>query len=300
MKKLLLSAVALFAVTALAIGQGEVLFTDFTGSLDTEKFSADDYVTADPARNQSILSIEDNQLKAEYTWDKPDWFPRALWYSFGEYLDCSTSDVLEVKFMIEDNDNETIPVRFDLYGDSETEINGAIQDTVETNANPWELEPTNGEWYTEGSDFSEDGRWVCSYWNGAIDPTSVDSTRIAGFQAFTNYGDNTRANQPGILWIDYIKLTDVMTGEEKYLVGGENAYGLAMYPTPVSEQLRFNSENTVRSIEFFDLSGRSVKRVNDINRKKFEINVSELPQGLYISNVYDSEGTMVSRKFIKE
>lgn len=299
MKRLLLSAVTLFAVGALVFGQGEILFNDFSGSLDTEKFRGDDYTTG-AGPNQSILSIEDNMLKAEYTWDKPDWFPRAVWYNFGETLDCTTSDVLEVKFMVEDNDNTTIMVRFDLYGSSAAEIQGAIQDTVETNANPWEIEANNGEWYTMGSDFGADERWLCSYWNGGVDPAvAVDPTTIAGFQAFTHYGGAT-PNQPGTLWIDYIKITDVMTGISKYLVGGENAYGIAVYPSPAVDGLKFNSENVVSKVEFFDVAGRSVMRVDDINQKKFEISVSELPQGVYVSNVYDVDGEMVSKKFIKE
>lgn len=296
MKRLLLSTVMFFAVSALIFGQGEVLFNDFTGALDPENI----WGWNDPdAGNIATVSIEDEQLKSEYNWSQPSWFPRAVWYGFDDYVDCSESSILEIKFMVEDNDNELIMVRFDLYGDSFEQIDGAIQDTVETNGNPWEIEAENGVWYTEGSDFEADDRWYCTYWNGGIDATRVDSSRIQGFQAFTNYG-GADPDEPGTLYIDYIKLTDVMTGVERYLVGGNNAYGLAIYPSPASEILKFNAENTVNKVELFDITGRNVLTVNDVLQKKFEINVSELPQGTYISKVYDRNGKMVSKKFLKQ
>lgn len=299
MKKLLLSMAIALTAGAMVFGQTEVLINDFTGTLDPAKIYGDDYQAID-GPNQSIVTFEDNKLKADYVWDKPDWFPRAVWYNF-DYIDMSALPVLEVKFMVEDNDNETLEVRLDLYGDGEEEVDGAIQDTMETNGNPWIVTADNGTWYTVGSNFTEDNRFYCTYWGaGGIDPTRIDSTRINGFEAFVNAGKADLANQPGTLWIDYIAVRDVMTGIEEVIYGTKNAFGLAVYPSPTSGLLKINAENSVSKVEVYNITGKLVSSISNINERQFDINVSELSNGFYIANIHDQKGQVVSEKFIKE
>ncbi len=299
MKKLLLSLAIALTASAMMFGQTEVLINDFTGTLDPAKIYGDDYDTGS-GPNQSIVTFEDNMLRADYTFDKPDWFPRAVWYWFDEYKDVSDVPVLEIKFMVTDNDNDSIKVRFDLVGDGAEELNGAIQDSMETNGNPWELLAENGTWYTEGSNFTEENRWYCTYFGTGIDPTRIDSTRINGFEAFVNYGNNDLANQPGTLWIDYIMMKDVMTGVEEVVYGEINAFGLAVYPSPTSGILQINAENSVSRVDVYNITGKLVSTIQNVNERQFEINVSDLPNGMYITNIYDKKGQVVSDKFIKE
>mgnify|MGYP006285723829 FL=1 len=299
MKKLLLSLIAVFAAGTMMFGQNEILINDFTGTLDPNTIFGDDYQAVD-GPNRSVVTFEDNMLKAEYVWDKPDWYPRAVWYYFDETMDFSNTPVLEVKYMFEDNDNDSINIRFDLWGDGAEPLNDTIREMMETNGNPWEEWAINGEWYTKGSNFTEENRWYCTYWNGGIPPTRVDSTKINGFQAFTNYGDNNQANEPGTLWIDYIMVRDVMTGTEKYLVGSKGAFGLAVYPSPVVDNLRINSENMIKRIDIFDITGKRVYTLSDVNKKKLQVNVSQFANGMYITNVYDVDGRVVSEKIIKK
>lgn len=289
----------MFAV-AVTYGQTEVLINDFTGTLDPAKIYGDNYDTGAGGDNASTVIFEDNMLKAEYSWLKPDWYPRAVWYHFDALTDISATPVLQVRFMIEDNDNEEIKVRFDLFGEGAEPLNDTIRSGMETNGNPWELMAENGVWYTRGSDFEADNRFFCTYYNGGISPTRVDSTKIAGFQAFTNFGNNNTASQPGTLWIDFIKVRDDLTGVEKYLVGSKTAFGLAVYPSPTSDLLKINAENNVSMVEIYNITGKLVSSISNINERQFEINVSALSQGLYITNVYNEKGQVVSEKFIKE
>lgn len=299
MKKLLLSMVIAFTASAMMFGQTEVLINDFTGTLDPAKIFGDNYDAAG-APNQSTVTFENNMLRADYIWNKPDWFPRAVWYHFDDYMDLSTTPVLEVKFMVEDNDNETLEVRLDLFGDGEEPVNDTIREMMETNGNPWIIVADNGTWYTEGSDFTEENRFFCTYWNGGIAPTRIDSTRINGFEAFVNAGKADLANQPGTLWIDYIEARDVMTGVSEVIYGAKNAFGLAVYPSPTSGLLKINSENSVSRVELYNITGKLVSTIQNVNERQFEINVSDLAHGLYVTNIYDQKGQVVSKKFIKE
>lgn len=286
--------------SAMMFGQTEVLINDFTGTLDPAKIYGDNYETGGAGPNQSIVTFEDSKLRADYTWDKPDWFPRTVWYFFDDYADVAAVPVLEVKFMVTDNDNDSIKVRFDLFGDGAEPLNDTIRTNMETNGNPWEMYATNGEWYTKGSNFTEENRWYCTYYNTGIDPTRIDSTRIMGFQAFVNFGDNNLANQPGTLWIDYIKMRDVMTGVEEIVYGEVNAFGLAVYPSPTSGVLKINAENVVSRVDVYNITGKLISSIQNVNERQFEINVSDLSNGMYITNIYDQKGRVVSDKFIKE
>ena len=299
MKKLLLSLVAVCFSATMVFGQTEVLINDFTGTLDPAKIYGDNYQAA-AGPNQSLISFEDSKLRANYIWDKPDWFPRAVWYFFDNDRDLSATPVLEVKFMIQDNDNDSIKVRFDLFGKGAQPLNDTIRSGMETNGNPWVLYGQNGDWHTVGSDFEADDRWYCTYYGTGIPATRVDSTQIAGFQAFTNFGDNNFANQAGTLWIDYIKVRDVLTGIEEIIYGRENAFGVALYPSVTSTILNINAENMINRVDIFNITGKLVNSINNINERQFEINVSGLEKGMYITNIHNQKGQIVSNKFIKE
>ncbi len=299
MKKYLLFFLTLGMSAALTFAQTEVLIDDFTGTINTDLVYGDDYNTGS-GPNQSIVSYENDMLKAEYTFDKPSWFPRAVWYHFEEKKDFSATPVMEISFMIEDNDNETLKVRFDLYGDGAEPYNDTIREQMETNGNPWEYVADNGEWYTLQSNFTAENRWFCTYWNGGIDPIRVDSTNIGGFEAFVQYGDDNLANMPGTLWIDYIKMKDQITGVEEIIYGRENAFGLALYPSPAVNTLNFNSANMLSNIELVDLTGRVVRKAKDIRAFKLQMDVSGLNTGVYIAHARDMQGRSVIKKFIKQ
>ncbi|MEX0981306.1 MAG: T9SS type A sorting domain-containing protein [Bacteroidales bacterium] len=300
MKKLLLSTATVIFAAAMLYGQTEILINDFTGTLDPAKIYGDNYDTGQGGDNAATVTFEDNMLRADYSWLKPDWFPRAVWYYFDDFVDMSDLSVLELKFMVQDNDNDSIKVRFDLFGEGEEELNDTIRSNMETNGNPWEITAGNGVWYTLGSDFEADNRWYCTYYGGGIPATRVDSTQIAGFQAFANYGNNDLASQPGTLWIDYIKVRDVLTGIEEVIYGRENAFGVALYPSVTSNVLNIKAENQITRVDIFNITGKLVTSIQNINERRFEINVSELNRGMYITNIHNQKGQIVSSKFIRE
>ncbi|MFW5820924.1 MAG: T9SS type A sorting domain-containing protein, partial [Bacteroidota bacterium] len=72
-----------------------------------------------------------------------------------------------------------------------------------------------------------------------------------------------------------------------------------VYPSPATDNLRINAENMIKRVDIFDITGKRVFTLNDVNKRKLELNVSEFANGLYITNVYDIDGRVVSEKIIK-
>jgi hypothetical protein len=95
-------------------------------------------------------------------------------------------------------------------------------------------------------------------------------------------------------------MRDVMTGIEEVVYGEVNAFGLAVYPSPTAGLLNINAENVVSRVDVFNITGKLVSSIQNVNERQFEINVSDLSNGMYITNIYDLKGRVVSEKFIKE
>ena len=301
MKKVLLTTVTAFFAVAMLFGQVTTI-NDFTGSIDPEKIYGDSYEAAN-GMNESTVTFEDNQLKADYSFGNPDWFPRAVWYHFDQAYDMSEESVLHVKFMATDNENDSLSVRLDLWGDGAEPYNDTIREMMETNGNPWELMAANGEWYEASSDFEADNRWFCTYWGGGIDPTRIDSTKIKGFEAFVNYGDANLANMPGTLFIDYIKIAapGVDPNEQTgvYLYGEPSPFSLAIYPTNPTDVLKVNAENPVSELTIIGVTGKVVYQESGVNQKRFDVDVSSFNDGLYVLKATDANGDVTSKKFVK-
>ncbi len=298
MKRVLLTTMTAFFAIAMMFGQSEILINDFTGTIDPDKIYGDSYDTGS-GMNESTVSFEDDQLKADYSFDKPSWYPRTVWYHFEQTYDMSEKSILNVKFMATDNENDSLKVRLDLWGMGAEPYNDTIREMMETNGNPWEILAANGEWYDDTTDFEEANRWFCTYWNGGIDATRIDSTQINGFEALVNYGDDELANMPGTLYIDYIKITDEL-GTDIYLYGEPSAFSLAIYPTTPSSLLKVNSESRVAELMIVDITGKVVYKNTNVNRKLMDIDVSSYNTGLYILNAVGVNGEVVSKKFIKK
>jgi len=79
---------------------------------------------------------------------------------------------------------------------------------------------------------------------------------------------------------------------------------LTLYPNPANQQLTVErsavggQQSAVR-FSIFDLFGRDVKETGDISAFPYQIDISNLPDGIYILRVSDDSGNISSAKFIK-
>lgn len=72
--------------------------------------------------------------------------------------------------------------------------------------------------------------------------------------------------------------------------------GLLLYPNPVKSLLSLKSDSTIRKIIISDFTGQVIK-THTTNYE--QINVENLSKGMYIIEVFSSQGK-VTKKFIKE
>jgi hypothetical protein len=76
---------------------------------------------------------------------------------------------------------------------------------------------------------------------------------------------------------------------------------LLVSPNPAQTVVSFQSEtfNPIQAIELFDMSGRSVKAVRNINNSQYQLDRGNLPTGMYIAKV-KFEGGILSKKVVFE
>ena len=80
-----------------------------------------------------------------------------------------------------------------------------------------------------------------------------------------------------------------------------NSTKLVIAPNPAEKFITFESDatNPIQGVEIFDLSGRSMKQVRNINNHFYQMDRGTLPNGLYIAKV-KFEGGILSKKIILE
>lgn len=71
-----------------------------------------------------------------------------------------------------------------------------------------------------------------------------------------------------------------------------------IYPNPASEKVMIESEVVVNQYNIFNITGEMIKSAQ-VGEKSFEVNVSELPTGVYMINL-NSDAKVESKRFIKK
>jgi hypothetical protein len=76
---------------------------------------------------------------------------------------------------------------------------------------------------------------------------------------------------------------------------------LVVSPNPAQSLVTFESEvyNPIQSIELFDLSGRSISYIKNINSSNYQLNRGSIPNGMYIAKI-KFEGGILSKKIVFE
>ena len=75
----------------------------------------------------------------------------------------------------------------------------------------------------------------------------------------------------------------------------ESSINVVTYPNPATEMVYVTVEGQIRSFEMVDALGRTVMNGENVNADILELNVSSLPQGLYIINVTTDRGVAAQR-----
>lgn len=73
---------------------------------------------------------------------------------------------------------------------------------------------------------------------------------------------------------------------------------LGIYPNPANNFIYIKNNSDFQTIEIFDLTGKSVMKMNEFNQSM--INISNLKSGLYLIKTNDDEGVIYTDKFLKK
>lgn len=86
------------------------------------------------------------------------------------------------------------------------------------------------------------------------------------------------------------------------LVSELNEKSFEVYPNPTPGPLTVRWYNDgIQDIKLFDLTGREIKNYNfNKTETSIDLNISNLPKGIYIIHFKTTKGDIVSRKIIKK
>ncbi|MGD1845012.1 MAG: T9SS type A sorting domain-containing protein [Salibacteraceae bacterium] len=173
-----------------------------------------------------------------------------------------------------------------------------------------------------GSDAGTEGTWI---WDGDNDGNGPqfwsggpNGMAIGGL--YTNWGisppepDNS-GDQDHLtiiirptavnfgLWNDLVSTNSIYYLIEQDMVVSvedvERNAGVRIYPNPVQNTLSIESDAVaIAKVEIFNLMGQNVQQISGGEDFK-NIDVSGLPDGMYLLNVHFADGTSISRKIVK-
>ena len=73
---------------------------------------------------------------------------------------------------------------------------------------------------------------------------------------------------------------------------------MTIYPNPAKDRVFVTSDVTVNEYRVYNVTGAEIMN-NVVNNTTFEVNVDNLPAGVYYIRIY-SEGLIQTKKFVKE
>lgn len=78
-----------------------------------------------------------------------------------------------------------------------------------------------------------------------------------------------------------------------------NVQSFQVYPNPASSQVTVSVNENIQSVQIFDLQGRMVNQVSNVNAMETNVNIENLSQGIYNVVVTSNNGTVYQSKMIK-
>lgn len=75
---------------------------------------------------------------------------------------------------------------------------------------------------------------------------------------------------------------------------------IVLYPNPVKNEINIETEAPLKSIVIISIEGRQLKKFDNINSGIQSLNIEELSKGLYFVKFVTKDGTILTKKIIKE
>ncbi|TVQ87015.1 MAG: T9SS C-terminal target domain-containing protein [Bacteroidetes bacterium] len=106
---------------------------------------------------------------------------------------------------------------------------------------------------------------------------------------YFDYPGTVEVEDKDVLVVVIMIVDNTFVGETE----GGPAYRL--FPNPAGSELNIYSETTIRAIAVFDLSGRAIDTMDQINSNQLKLNVSQYKKGIYLISIYSNQGVTTLR-----
>jgi len=123
-------------------------------------------------------------------------------------------------------------------------------------------------------------------------PVGVDTDLPTSYESYAKQPDGEWTVSPYQDFMIRAYVTNV-TGINN-IINNEN---IAVYPNPAIKNIRISSEKKINEIRIIDLQGKEILRVENLDTKKCDIDVSKLKEGTYFVRMMHGN-TMVNKKLI--
>ena len=131
-----------------------------------------------------------------------------------------------------------------------------------------------------------------------------------GMDVHTNDDDDGEEREQALAWFDEENnawrnpsvFGDMKMMEEIYesVRDLESSLKFRIQPNPVSSQMQVICNTGIVSVEVINLIGQPVMNIQSQNERLVNLNVAELPRGIYLLTVKDQEGKFSTKKFVKK
>lgn len=209
-------------------------------------------------------------------------------------------------------DNEVFRTEIDMY----TGNNWAEMQMYESDGTNYYaifdiyLSPTNGAWLADQADFDADlsgelltPNIAANTWYKVIVTYNISEGTMNVSINGTNYGPFAKEAYHYPTEIDLVASGTNNAGYDNIVIAADAALAVSnvnktkvnVYPNPTTEVLNITADKKVANVTFFDMTGRKVKQTTEN-----VINVEDLAKGSYIVSITFADGTVESKKVIKE
>jgi hypothetical protein len=150
----------------------------------------------------------------------------------------------------------------------------------------------------DGATWTELARWDE---NSTLTPEGapMDEITLSGYNNETYFAFYAFSDTSGVdndLFIDNFQITATSLSDTAG-VEDESLVTLNVYPNPASDVLNISAQNTINTVEIFNVLGQKVITMQ-VENTSAEINVSNLNAGIYLIK-YEINNSISTKKFVK-
>ncbi|MGM0647570.1 MAG: choice-of-anchor J domain-containing protein [Bacteroidota bacterium] len=150
-------------------------------------------------------------------------------------------------------------------------------------------------------------------WDTLTGNFTIPSQPSGGYGTFATAGTMTLANYSGTAYIAFvyygddnagetttIQVDNVVVTENSTSIKEQSDDNLSVYPNPASSQINIEHSAAINTISISNINGQKIMEAENLKRAQHSMNVENLPRGVYVVNIIDTNGESSYSKFIKK